>query len=113
MTIKWTEFLRGINGGVEVNRLVGFLGGVALIAYSGYELIALGKTFDPLAFAGGVALIVGGTGAGAALKDRNAAHAKVVSETGSRPADPPAPAPKVQPALVDEADTSGMPSYAQ
>lgn len=28
MSVKWTEFLRGINGGV------------ALIAYSGYELIA-------------------------------------------------------------------------
>lgn len=110
---RWTEFLRGIHGDIEVNRLGGFLGMLGLIVFSGYEVIWLGRAFDPLAFSAGVAAIVGGTGAGVALKDRNAAHAKVVSETGSRPADPPNPAPKVQPALAD-ADKSepGMPSYA-
>lgn len=111
MTIKWTEFLRGINGGVEVTRLVGFLGGVALIAYTGYEVIWLKRAFDPLAFSAGVAAIVTGTGGGAAIKDRNAAHAKVVAETGSRPADPPAPAPQVQSALAD-ATADDRPPYA-
>lgn len=114
MTIKWTEFLRGINGGVEVNRLIGFLGGLGLIAFTGYELIALHRAFDPLAFSAGVAAIVSGTGAGVALKDRNSAHAKVVAETGSRPADPPAPAPQVQPALTGEAnDNAGLPEFLQ
>lgn len=110
---RWTEFLRSGNGSVEVNRLNGFLAMVGLIAMSAYALVWFGREFDPLAFAGGAALLVGGTGAGVALKDRNVAHAKVVSETGSRPADPPAPAPKVQPALVDEAKPDLRPDYAR
>lgn len=28
---NWTEFLRTSNGSVEINRLVGFLGGIAYI----------------------------------------------------------------------------------
>lgn len=118
---KWTEVLRGTNGGVEINRLVSFFGGFAyIIGGIGFQWwdMSKGNDFDVtafcLAFSGGIAAIVTGTGAGVALKDRNVAHSKVVSETGSRPADPPAPAPKVQPELVGDPppSTEGMPSYA-
>ena len=113
MSAPWTDFLRGINGGIEVNRLTGFLGGMALIGFTGYEVLWLLREFDPLAFSAGVAAIVGGTGAGVALKDRNAAHAKVVAETGSRPAEPPAPAPKPNPALAGDDDNAGLPEFLQ
>lgn len=111
--MKWTEFLRGINGGVEVNRLVGFLGGIALIVYEGYSLIWLKRPFDQLAFAGGVALVVGGTGAGAAIKDTQAAKAQVIVKTHSKPAEPPAPAPETKPDEGGPPSDAGMPDYAR
>lgn len=122
MNAHWSEFLRSHDGGIEVNRLVSFFGGMAfIISAVGFEWwrIRNGGEFDVtawcLAFPGGIGLLVGGTGVGVALKDRNVAHAKVVSETGSRPADPPAPAPKVQPELADApADTvDERPPYAR
>lgn len=120
MTIKWTEFLRAPSGGVEINRLVGFIGGLSYVASSvGFQWWQLSKGHDfdvtawCLAFSGGLAAIVTGTGAAVALKDRNVAHAKVVSETGSRPADPPAPAPQVQAALTGDAPDDERPDYAR
>lgn len=115
-----TEILKGANGNYEINRVVGALGGLAYIvaapAFQWWHM-SRGEGFDVtafcLAYAGGLATLGIGTGAAVALKDRNVAHAKVVSETGSRPADPPAPAPKVQPELSAEAPVEPLPSYAQ
>lgn len=115
---KWTEFLRGHNGGLEVNRVVGAIGGLVYIlgahAFVVWELM-MGRGFDigdyctwfPL----GLATIVTGTGAGVALKDRQVASAKVIEATGSKPATPPAPAPKAQPELEDLEDE--RPDYAK
>lgn len=106
----FTEFLRGANGGVEVNRLTGFLGGLGLIGYTGYDVIWLANGFEPLSFSAGVAAIVTGTGGAVAIKDRNVATSKVIEATGSKPAKPPAPAPRVQP-LLDAPDD--RPDYAR
>lgn len=114
MIEKWTEFLRGANGGVEVNRLTGFLGGLGLIGYTGYDVVWLANGFDPLSFSAGVAAIVTGTGGGVALKDRNVASAKVIEKTHSKPSIPPAPPPETQP---DEGSstpvTDDRPAYAR
>lgn len=115
-----TEILKGANGNYEINRVVGALGGLSYIvaapAFMWWHM-SRGAEFDVtafcLAYAGGLATLGIGTGAAVALKDRNVAHAKVVSETGSRPADPPAPAPKVQPELATTADESDLPEYAR
>lgn len=118
MNLKFTEFLRGANGGIEVNRLVGGAGGAVYIvsapAFQAWELYQ-GSGFDVtafcLAYGGGLATLVGGTAAGVAIKDRNVATSKVIEATGSKPSKPPAPAPKVQPALDDDDDK--RPSYAR
>ena len=113
--MKWTEFLRGHNGGIELNRLVGFVGGLAYIfgaiGFEGWRIFQ-GHEFNVtefcLAFSGGLAVVVGGTAGAVALKDRQVASAKVIEATGSKPANPPAPAPKPQPELDDE-----RPAYAR
>lgn len=115
----FSEILRGINGSVELNRVVGAFGGliyvIAVQTFVAYEVIWLGKDFDItaycLAFAGGLATITTGTAVAVAVKDRNVASSRVIEATGSKPATPPAPAPEVKPELV--ADTTGMPDYAQ
>lgn len=101
-----SHIFRGANGEPEVNRVVGAFGGFIYVVcaqvFVAWELI-LGRAFDLatycLAFPGGLAVIVGGTAGAVALKDRNVATASVISETGSKPATPPAPAPPVQPGL--------------
>jgi hypothetical protein len=92
-----SEALRGANGGFEINRLVGFVGGLAYVVgahvFVAWELI-LGRAFDLatycLAFPGGLAVVAGGTAAAVAVKDRNVAMSKVIEETGAIPAKPPA-----------------------
>ena len=89
--------IKGIDGTVELNRLVGFLGGFAYILcaniFTGYEVFWLGKDFDItaycLAFGGGLAAIAGGTAGAVALKDRNVASASITAATGTIPAPPP------------------------
>lgn len=89
----WTEFLRTSNGSVEINRLVGFLGGIAYIigahVFLTYEVMWLGKAFDLgtycLTFPTGLAAVVGGTAAAVSIKDRNVAVAKQINETGVVP----------------------------
>lgn len=114
MTTRWTEFLRGHNGGVEINRLVGFIGGLAYIVsaimFQWWNWESFDVTAFCLAFSGGLAAIVGGTAGAVALKDRNVAAAKVVEKTHSKPSTPPAEAPKTQP---DEADGDELPEYAR
>jgi hypothetical protein len=91
------EAVKGINGGYEINRLVGFFGGlvfiVSTVTFVGYEVIWLNKDFDITAFCltfpAGIAGIVGGTAGAVALKDRAVASAKVTEKTGAIPAEPP------------------------
>jgi hypothetical protein len=107
---QFRDALKGINGGYEINRLIGAIGGFIYVlgahVFVGYEVFWRGVGFDItaycLAFPGGLAVIVGGTAGAVALKDRNVATARVVEKTGSQPADPPAPAPQVQPELADK-----------
>jgi hypothetical protein len=113
MFAGFSNALKGTGGDFEINRVVGFISGV------GYTLGALGFTawnmaqgreFDVVAFctafAGGAAVLTGGTAAAVAVKDRNVASAKVIEQTGAVPAKPPA-GPRVptgEPPPVDAPD---------
>ena len=90
--------LKGIGGEYEVQRVLGALGTVVFIV-SAPALVWAGKivaSFDSfcLAYPAGIAACLAATAGSIALKDRNVATAKVVSETGSLPARPPQPAPE-------------------
>ena len=97
MNTRSTEFLRGANGGIEVNRLVGFMGGLAVIVgslgFQGWDMWR-GEAFRVsdfcLSLAGAVSLLTGGTGVAVALKDRQVAMAKVIDRTNSVPVRPSA-----------------------
>lgn len=85
-----SEALRGANGGYELNRVVGFVGGMVYIVgahvFVGWHM-AEGGEFDLIAycaaFPGGLAVAAGGTAAAVAIKDRNVAQAKVTERTGT------------------------------
>lgn len=115
-----SNVLRGIGGDFELNRVVGFFGGIVYVigahVFVGYEVLWLGKAFDItaycLAFPGGLAVVAGGTAAAISLKDRNVASSKVIEATGSKPATPPDPAPIPQPELTAAA-AEELPEYAR
>lgn len=96
MAFSITSALKGINGTFEVSRLIGGIGGLVYVigthVFIGYEVMWRGEDFDIinycLAFPTGLAAIGGGTAASVALKDRNVASAKVITETGTVPAKP-------------------------
>ena len=111
--------VRGLNGTVELNRLSLFL---AALGYIFGTLIFQWRAIsdDPgafdvtafcLAFGGGFAALIGGGAGAVALKDRQVATSKVIAETGSKPATPPAPAPVPQPELAAASDE--LPDYAK
>jgi hypothetical protein len=123
----FTQALKGIGGEFELNRLVGFFGGIVYVicanVFVGYEVWWLGKDFDLtaycLAFPGGLAVVAGGTAAAISLKDRNVASSKVIEQTGAVPT-PPLDGPKVpvgDPPPVDQvkpvAAEEELPPYAQ
>lgn len=95
--MTWTTALRGASGQIELNRLVGFVGGMAYIAgahaFIAYDMLANGRDFDItaycLAFPGGLAAVVTGTAAAVALKDRQVATANVIEATGAQPGKAP------------------------
>lgn len=76
------EFLRGANGGIELNRLVGALGALSYVVgangFTAWNLIQ-GREFDVtaycLAFPGGLSVLGLGTAGAVALKDRQVALA--------------------------------------
>ncbi len=131
---NWTEFLRTSNGGLEINRIVGFLGGISYIVgahvFTGYEVLWLGKAFDLgtycLTFPTGLAAVVAGTAAAVSLKDRNVASARVIADTGvvpsktsAGPAGTNADPIKTEvvntadnPANVTDAGSDALPDYA-
>ena len=94
MTLRFTEFLRGANGGLELNRLIGALGGFAYIvgahAFIAWNM-AEGREFDItaycIAFPGGLAALTVGTAGAVAIKDRNVAVAKVTESQTGNPAE--------------------------
>lgn len=108
----FSEILRGINGAPELNRLSLFLAVIGYVvgtlAFQGWALSDNPSAFDVtafcLAFGGGFAALIGGGAGAVAIKDRNVAASKVIEETGSKPATPPNPAPKIQ---QDMADANG------
>lgn len=114
----WTEIIRGLNGTVELNRLSLFLAALGYVFGTlGFQAWSMSKGADfdvtafCLAFGGGFAALIGGGAGAVAIKDRNVASAKVIAETGSKPATPPAPAPVPQPELADATDN--RPDYAR
>ena len=92
----FSEALRGANGGYELNRVVGFVGGLAYVvgahAFVATEL-AMGRSFDLatycLTFPTGLAAVVSGSAVAVSIKDKAVASAKVIEQTGAVPAPPP------------------------
>jgi hypothetical protein len=123
---KISNALKGIGGEYELNRLVGFFGGVVYVigahVFVGYEVFWLGQDFDItaycLAFPGGLAVVAGGTAAAISLKDRNVASSKVIEQTGAvpTPANDGAKVPTGAPPPVDSsspAPAEELPEYAR
>lgn len=117
ITGQLANALKGIGGEFEISRVVGFISGISYsvgaLGFTAWNM-AEGREFDVVgfcaAFAGGAAIITGGTAGAAAWKDKGVASAKVIEATGSKPATPPAPAPTAQPEL---ASASGDGSAAE
>lgn len=97
--MNWS-FLFGINGQPELIRTSGALGLVCFVfSVIGFQAWALcaGDHFDVVAFcaafSGGLAVVYTSISASTALKDRQGATAKVISQTGAVPTAPPAGPP--------------------
>lgn len=88
--VHWTDFLRGANGGVEINRLVGAVGGLAYIIgahwFLAHDVIFKGREFDVtaycLSFPAGLGVVVGAIAGAVAIKDRGVASAKIIEDSG-------------------------------
>lgn len=86
--MSWTNALRGAGGQIELNRVVGFIGGMAYIAgahiFIAWDMLAHQRAFDLtaycLAFPGGLAVVAGGTAVAVAVKDRNVATARSIDK---------------------------------
>lgn len=93
-----TNALRGIGGEFEVQRVLGAAGTtVFMVAAPAFVLIGViddvSFTEFCLAYPGGLAACIGATAGAIALKDRQVAVAKTISETGAVPTPPPAGPP--------------------
>lgn len=108
--MPFDDALRGVGGHYEITRV---LGGFGCLAYCvaanglvGYEVLYLGKPFDLTAYCSmfplGLSGIIAAAAGSAAVKDRQVANAQVISKTASKPANPPEPAPQVQPGLAED-----------
>lgn len=97
MNFNIANALRGLGGEFEINRVVGAIGTIIYViganAFVAWNM-ANGKDFNVteycLAFPGGLAVCVGAIAGAVAVKDRNVAVAKTISETGAVPTPPPA-----------------------
>lgn len=87
--------LKGVGGEFEVQRVLGAIG-TLVYAATAPIFVATGVIRDPgftefcLAYPSGLAACIGATAGAIALKDRQTATSKVISETGAVPAKPPA-----------------------
>ena len=91
MIAGFSEALRGANGGYELNRVVGFVGGLAYVG-TGCAIGFITKasvTEFCLAFPAGLAAVVTGASAAVSIKDKAVASAKVIEQTGAVPPPPP------------------------
>ena len=96
--------LKGIGGEYEVQRVLGAFGTTTFVVMAP-ALVWTGKitaSFDSfcLAYPAGIAACIAATAGSIALKDRNVATAKVISETGSAPG-LAAPSPPAAPVATD------------
>lgn len=88
------DALKGIDGGYEIQRVLGAFGSVVYIVtapafvWAGKVTASL-ETFC-IVYPGGIAACIGATAGAIALKDRQVATAKVIGQTGAIPAPPPA-----------------------
>lgn len=125
-TGQFRNALKGIGGEFEINRLVGAFGSVVYVigahAFLTYEVFWLGKAFDLgtycLTFPTGLGVAVGAIAGAVALKDRQVASAKVISQTGAvpTPAIDGARVPTGDPPPVDQpapAADEQIPDYAR
>lgn len=92
--MKLLNALKGIGGEFEIQRVLGAFGTIVYIVMAP-ALVWAGKvtaSFDSfcIAYPAGIAACLAATAGSIALKDRQVATAKVISETGAKPADPPA-----------------------
>ncbi len=95
--MKLLNALKGIGGEFEVQRVLGAFGTVTYVVMAP-ALVWAGKitaSFDSfcLAYPAGIAACIGATAGSIALKDRNVAAAKIIQQTGTVPAAPPAGPP--------------------
>lgn len=95
--MKLFNALKGIGGEFEVQRVLGAFGTVVYIV-TAPALVWAGKvtaSFDSfcIAYPAGIAACLAATAGSIALKDRQVATAKIISETGAIPAAPPAGPP--------------------
>lgn len=90
--------LKGIGGEFEVQRVLGAIGtltytfSVPLLVATGV-IASVDITAFCLAYPSGLAACIGATAGAIALKDRNVATAKIIEQTGTIPAKPPAGPP--------------------
>ncbi len=120
---KLTDALKGIGGAYELNRLVGFFGGIVYViaanAFVAYQVFWRHVAFDVmeycLAFPSGLAVVAGGTAAAISLKDRNVASSKVIEQTGAVPTPSldGAQVPTGAPPPVDKPADEPLPEYAR
>jgi hypothetical protein len=92
--MKLLNALKGIGGEFEVQRVLGAFGTI-VFTINAPALVWAGKitvSFDGfcLAYPAGIAACIGATAGAIALKDRQTATAKVISETGAVPVAAPA-----------------------
>jgi len=107
-----SSVIRGVNGEPEIIRAAGAFGVfcyvIGALVFQGWALIK-GDHFDIVAFCaafpGGLAVAYGSIAGAAALKDRQVATAKVISETGAVPVPPP-----LGPAVPVEHPSTGEPT---
>lgn len=80
--MTFTNIFKTSDGGWDVNRFVGFAGGIVYIVVA--QVVAIMTKADLttycLAFPAGLAVVAGGTAGAVALKDRQVAKAKVEAE---------------------------------
>lgn len=96
--MKILASLKGVGGEFEINRLVGAVGAASYILCSNgfvaQQVFYLGKPFNLteycIAFPGGLTVVLGAIAGAVAVKDRNVASAKIISDTGTIPTKPPA-----------------------
>lgn len=82
--MTFTNIFKTTDGGWDVSRFVGVVGGVAYIVIAQVVAIRTGADITEycIAFPAGLAVVAGGTAGAVAIKDRNVAKAKVEAEAG-------------------------------